>query len=136
MLLTETAVNQTNAINYLHRNQNLKLTALSLLYDIIQRGGTATQSELSDYFPYTKQAMTLAVNFLEEEELVIRERDEKDRRIKHISITEKGIHTAQEALAIRRDFYAKMTEIVSPEEMDALIQTLQKLNQFFKRCIE
>ena len=58
MLLTNIAVSQSNAINNLHREQGLKLTSLSLLYDIIERGGSSTQKELADYFPYTKQALS------------------------------------------------------------------------------
>lgn len=132
MLLTNIAVSQSNAINNLHREQGLKLTSLSLLYDIIERGGSSTQKELADYFPYTKQALTLAVDHLEKEGLVVRDQDQEDRRVKHICITEKGLEMSRQALEIRHGFYEKMEKVISAAEAETLVELLERLDRFYK----
>lgn len=134
-LLTDVAANQTAAINALHKHQKMKITPLSLLYDIITHGGTSTQTELSDYFPYTKQAMTLALNYLEEQELVVREPDPSDRRIKNISITTKGLEVAAASMEIRHSFYEKFAQVLSKEESETLCDLLGKVNNFYQQFI-
>ena len=131
MLITTAAANQSNAISRIHRNQGLKLTPLSLLYDIVAHDGSTTQKELSDHFPYTNQAMTQALNYLEKEELVVRTRDKTDRRVKHIVITDKGLSVTKDALLIRDSFYQRMTECITAEEAETLITLLKKLDDFF-----
>lgn len=134
-LLTNVAASQTAAINTLHKYQKIKITPLSLLYDIISHGGTTTQTELSDYFPYTKQAMTLAINYLEVQELVVRKTDSSDRRIKNISITTKGLKVAEESMKIRDSFYEKFVQVLSTEEAEILCTLLNKLNNFYRQYI-
>lgn len=134
-LLTDVAANQTAAINTLHKHQKMKITPLSLLYDIITHGGTSTQTELSDYFPYTKQAMTLALNYLEEQELVVRQPDPADRRIKNISITTNGLEVAEASMEIRHAFYEKFSHVLSKEEAETLCNLLGKVNVFYQQFI-
>lgn len=131
-LLTLLSVSQSNAINRVHACQNIKLTPLSLLYEIVERDGIATQTELAERFPYTKQAMTLAIDTLVENDLVYRRPNETDRRVKDIVITDNGLAVVKKAREIQKDFYSRFSEILSQDELHILRDLLQRVNAFYK----
>ena len=132
MLLTTLSVNQSNAINRVHARQKIKLTPLSLLYEIVEKGGSTTHTELAEHFPYTKQAMTLAIDSLVAEGLVYRQVSEADRRVKIIIITEKGLSLVREAYDLRNSFYERFSQILTSEELDQLLDYLRRINRFYK----
>ena len=132
LLFTTLSVNQSNAINRIHAVQKIKLTPLSLLYEIVEKGGSTTHTELAEHFPYTKQAMTLAIDSLEADELVYREVSEADRRVKNIIITDKGVSLVKEAYALRNDFYERFAQLLTWEEREQLLEYLRKINHFYK----
>src|SRR5699024_8576449 len=51
---------------------------------------TVTASEIAQVFGVGRSAITAVVNRLEQKELIVRKRNETDRRIVHISLTRKG----------------------------------------------
>lgn len=132
MLLTTLSVSQANAINRIHASQKIKLTPLSLLYDIVEKGGMTTQTELAGRFPYTKQAMTLAIDSLVENGLVFRQVSESDHRVKHIIITDKGLDVVKKAFPLRSEFYDQFAKILSDEDFENLLTSLRKINRFYQ----
>lgn len=94
----------------------------------IDFAGTCTSTELADAFDVKKSAITAIINRLTEKELIKRTRDEKDRRVIYLTLTDKG-----------RKFYTKTEKkiqklveslITSFEESEiiAFIETYEKLN--------
>lgn len=131
-LLTLLSVSQSNAINRIHAKQGIKLTPLSLLYEIVERGGMATQTELAERFPYTKQAMTLAIDNLVADDLVCRQPNKTDKRVKNIIITPKGMVLVKDARDIQKDFYNRFAQVLTWEEMGVLWDLLSRVNDFYK----
>lgn len=95
----------------------------------INHVGSCTSSQLADVFEVKKSAITAIVNRMWEKGLITRKRDENDRRIVYLSLTDKGqelfdktekrIYKLVESLITRFD----QTEIVE------FIKTYEKLNK-------
>lgn len=103
---------------------------LTLRY--IKKYGPCTSTELADVFFVNKSAITAIITRLVEKGYVQRTRDETDRRIVHLSLTEEGECVFQEA-------EEKIHQVVEPylaqldvEELEAFIKTYEKLANLFK----
>jgi DNA-binding MarR family transcriptional regulator len=91
--------------------------------------GTCTSSELAEVFDVQKSAITAIIQRLWEKGLIERTRDEKDRRVVYLTLTEKGenlylqaeerIHTLVESLITKFD----------ESEIKQFIETFEKLNK-------
>lgn len=91
--------------------------------------GTCTSSELAEVFDVQKSAITAIIQRLWEKGLIERTRDEKDRRVVYLTLTDKGkdlylqaeerIHTLVESLITQFD----------ETEIKQFIETFEKLNQ-------
>ncbi|WP_449619920.1 MarR family winged helix-turn-helix transcriptional regulator [Robertmurraya sp. Marseille-Q9965] len=95
----------------------------------IYRVGTCTSTELAEEFEVKKSAITAIINRLWEKGFIKRTRDEKDRRVVYLTLTEQG-----------EDFFQKIEEKINclvekfiskfePSEMEQFIRTYEKLNQ-------
>ncbi|MBN1366558.1 MAG: MarR family transcriptional regulator, partial [Dehalococcoidales bacterium] len=71
-----------------------------ILYFIILHGGTVKATSLSKELFNSKQALTKIIDGLEKEGLVARNSKNKDRRVKDIVITKKGIEEIKKALPL------------------------------------
>jgi DNA-binding MarR family transcriptional regulator len=91
--------------------------------------GTCTSSELAEVFDVQKSAITAIIQRLWEKGLIERTRDEKDRRVVYLTLTEKG-----------KDLYSQCEERINhlveglitqfeQSEIKQFIQTFEKLNQ-------
>lgn len=91
--------------------------------------GTCTSSELAEVFDVKKSAITAIISRMWEKGLIKRTRDENDRRVVYLSLTDKGndffekaeqrIHTVVESLINQFD----------SNEIEQFIETYEKLNQ-------
>ncbi|WP_210365279.1 MarR family transcriptional regulator [Bacillus sp. REN3] len=94
----------------------------------INKVGTCTSSELAEVFDVKKSAITAIITRMWEKGLIQRTRDENDRRVVYLTLTDKGkelffkteerIHALVESLIARFD----QTEIVQ------FLNTYEKLN--------
>jgi DNA-binding MarR family transcriptional regulator len=95
----------------------------------IYNAGTCTSSELADVFNVKKSAITGSINRLVEKGLIIRERDEEDRRIIYLSLSEKGralYETTQQKIhSLVEQIITKFDEI----EIHIFMKTYEKLNE-------
>jgi DNA-binding MarR family transcriptional regulator len=91
--------------------------------------GTCTSSELAEIFDVQKSAITAIIQRLWEKGLIERTRDEKDRRVVYLSLTDKG-----------KDLYSQCEERIhslveglitqfEQHEIEQFIHTFEKLNQ-------
>ncbi|MGG0716967.1 MarR family transcriptional regulator [Robertmurraya massiliosenegalensis] len=94
----------------------------------INRVGSCTSTALSDEFEVKKSAITAIINRLWEKGFILRTRDEKDRRVVYLALTEKG-----------EDLFWKIDERIhhlvqglisqfEPSEIVQFIETYEKLN--------
>ena len=93
-------------------------------------------SEVADRLGVTISTLTTAIKKLECKGYVVREKDAGDRRIVHVSLTEKGKSTCK----AHEQFHSRMIEAavkgLSEDEVEALSHSVEQLQQFLYREME
>ncbi len=99
----------------------------------IKNYGPCTSSELADTFCVGKSAITAIITRLTDKNLINRVRDEDDRRMVYLSLTNDG-------LTICEEMDKKITEVIGsylvhfePSEIISFIQTYEKLAYLMKQ---
>ena len=95
----------------------------------LSRCESATQSELVFVTRMKAPTISVALKNMENEGLVTRVADEKDQRVTHVFITEKGRRVDGENLARLQDVAAVMMDGVTDEEAAAMMATLFKMRE-------
>jgi DNA-binding MarR family transcriptional regulator len=91
--------------------------------------GTCTSSELAEVFDVQKSAITAIIQRLWEKGLIQRTRDEKDRRVVYLTLTDKGKELYDKAEErIYRLVESLLTQF-DQSEIQQFIETFEKLNQ-------
>ncbi|WP_409290353.1 MarR family winged helix-turn-helix transcriptional regulator [Peribacillus sp. SCS-37] len=72
-------------------------------------------------------ATTLLLNNLEEDQLIIRERCSRDRRVVYLELTEKGQDVLQSITKTRNEFYAAIISSLGSREREQFISSLHKV---------
>ncbi len=88
--------------------------------------------DISNTMGMTSGATTTLLNQLEEEELISRMRDEKDRRVVWIVLSETGESLIFAIVEKRNHFWAEMLSTLSKEEQDEYIRLLKKIEAGIK----
>ncbi|XWN53576.1 MarR family transcriptional regulator [Anoxybacillus flavithermus] len=102
----------------------------------IYKRGVCTSTELADVFAVNKSAITAMTNRLVEKGMIARGKDEDDRRIIALSLTEKG---EQWLVETERKVYELVETIMtklSHEEIEQFIQTYEKLAMILQEMEE
>ncbi len=100
-----------------------QLTVLELL-------GNQPKMKPSDMIPFlatTPAAVTMLLDRMEKGGLISRERDENDRRIVWVSITEKGKEQAEHGREVRTEFLSQMLDRISTHNQQLLLFLLGKI---------
>ncbi|MEH7494336.1 MarR family winged helix-turn-helix transcriptional regulator [Neobacillus niacini] len=101
----------------------------------IQNSKECTSSELAEAFEVNKSAITAIINRLADRGLIERTRDENDRRVVYLSLSEKGIdlhHKTQEKVHLLVESFitqfdeTEITNFITTYEKLALILTNMK----------
>lgn len=87
----------------------------------------ASPQEMVEYIRVDKATLTKIIKKLTQVEYIRVLGDEKDRRVKHLYLTEKAIPAAEQIKKIHADFYSTLSAGISPAELRAAEQTLQKM---------
>ena len=114
----------------LHMDQELapslteaQLTALEVLDD----HGRMKPSDLIPFLATTPAAVTMLLDRMEKNGLIHRERDDQDRRIVWVSLSEKGRIETQRGLAIRNEFMNSVLSNISMHNQQLLLYLLGKM---------
>lgn len=93
------------------------------------RAGSCTSSELAEVFEVKKSAITAIINRMWEKGLIQRTRDENDRRVVYLTLTDKGkelyLKTEERITKLVESFITSFDQ----EEIEQFIKTYEKLNQ-------
>ncbi|RMF92874.1 MAG: MarR family transcriptional regulator [Candidatus Schekmanbacteria bacterium] len=92
-----------------------------------------TMGELAKNAGVTLPSMTDAIDKLVQENLVERKRDENDRRIVLVKLTEKGKKMRKEFMMKRREELLNIFSRLSDEEMDELATSLDKVRTILEK---
>jgi MarR family transcriptional regulator, temperature-dependent positive regulator of motility len=84
-------------------------------------------SDLIEYLATTPAAVTTLLDRMEKNELIVRERDEKDRRIVWVNVTDKGKAECERGSRIREQLLDSYLNRVSAHNQKLLIYLLGKV---------
>ncbi|MBE4906916.1 MarR family transcriptional regulator [Bacillus luteolus] len=94
--------------------------------------GTCTSSELAEVFNVKKSAITAMINRMWEKGFIERTRDENDRRVVYLTLTDKGnelfLKTEQRIHKLVESLITKFEQT----EIEQFIKTFEKLNQLLQ----
>ncbi|ADI25838.1 MarR family winged helix-turn-helix transcriptional regulator [Geobacillus sp. C56-T3] len=102
----------------------------------IRRRGTCTSTELAAMFGVNKSAVTAMTNRLVDKGWLRRDRDENDRRVIVLSLTEQGEAWIAE---MDRNVYRLVEEVIArfpEEEIEAFIRTYERLARVLQEVEE
>ncbi|WP_340007695.1 MarR family transcriptional regulator [Paenibacillus sp. FSL K6-0276] len=104
----------------------------------IEREGKKGQtvSDISKNLKVTSPTVTQMVNSLIVQGYVVRTADAQDRRISEITLTEKGEHLAEMAVAKSRKTFKGMIDYLGKEQTDTLMELLNGVYDYFEELNE
>lgn len=105
---------------------NITLTQFGVLRILYHEGKTNVQYLIDNLFT-TSGNMTLVINNMERDELITKEKSEKDKRFYLISLSEKGKDLVDKILPEHSKMYSKLLSKLSSDEKNKFIELLQKL---------
>ena len=107
---------------------HMNLTDWRIMVTVADHPGITAQ-ELSDYSGLDKMSVSRAVRSLEAQGRLVREGNEADRRMRHLSLTEQGwsVYNKIVRAALARE--AQIYSLLSPRELATLRRLLKKLSQ-------
>jgi DNA-binding MarR family transcriptional regulator len=112
---------------------SLNRTKYGILLALINNGGTATPTELSNLLTRSKYTITGAVDSLEKEGLAIRKKinssGQSDRRLRKIKITQQGLDIVRNSIPENSKFASSVMyyfSIADAQKFEANIRLLRK----------
>ncbi|MDQ1909350.1 MarR family transcriptional regulator [Paenibacillus sp. GD4] len=84
-------------------------------------------SDFIEYLATTPAAITTLLDRMEKSGLIIRERDEKDRRIVWVLVTEKGQSECERGMQVREQFLQSYLSRISSHNQQLLVYLLGKV---------
>ncbi|MED1949063.1 MarR family transcriptional regulator [Brevibacillus centrosporus] len=100
-----------------------------ILLRVLHQRGRSTVSELASILKQSNSATTIALNRLVKASYVDRIRDEQDRRVVWVALSDTAIPLMEKLLARRRVLLGKLLENLSDEEIKQFTHFLVKMKQ-------
>ena len=99
-------------------------------------GEPKNMSAIAKLLSVTVGTLTIAMNSLVKKGYVNRERGKEDRRVVYISLSEKGERAYRHHEDFHRHMIDEILKDLTEEETEALVRSLEKLDQWFRRFQE
>lgn len=93
-------------------------------------------STIAKELSVTVGTLTIAMNSLVKKGYVNRERGQEDRRVVYISLSEKGQYAYRHHKEFHRQMIDEVLNALEPQETEALVKALSKLNCWFRSLQE
>ena len=93
-------------------------------------------STIARLLSVTVGTLTIAMNSLVKKGYVIRQRGTADRREVYISLSEKGRGAYEHHARFHRTMIDSVSKELTPEQLELLVETLTKLNKWFRHWQE
>ncbi|KQL48690.1 MarR family transcriptional regulator [Brevibacillus choshinensis] len=91
--------------------------------------GKCTVGELADSMAVKPSAITAMIDRLDKHEFVVRDRDDHDRRVVHISLTASGRDTLSQVKKHRQGILKHYLSHLTQEELSSMIHVFEKLSR-------
>lgn len=120
------------------KTRDLSLKELHVLEAVAEQSlsGQDTMAAIADSLAIRASSLTTSVNTLVRKGYLSRIRDEEDRRLVHIALTEKGTEANRLHSEFHRQMIRSASRYLSEAELGILLQSLTQLNHFFADMIQ
>ncbi len=125
--LLRTAAMLNNFLNKGYRKLGMKQNQAILLSFMLANGGVMTPTELQNKVFRTNNAIGSSLDSLDKLGLTKSSTSKTDRRLRRVTLTEKGLEVIKRMLPIRRNLFIKPTSCLNKEELETLQRLLEKL---------
>ncbi len=98
----------------------------------IEKSESKTMSDVAKRSLVTQGTLTVAVNRLQEKGYIIREKDNKDRRIVRLNLTSKAIKVLEIHDQFHKEMIDSFIEDLQVDQDHALINSLSKIMDYFR----
>ncbi|MED0659795.1 MarR family transcriptional regulator [Bacillus smithii] len=106
-----------------------QLFVLSLL----KTQGRCSISQLADHLGVKPSAVTFMMDRLEQNKLIMREHDQKDRRVVNIRLTKQGENMLETILESRKAIITKYLSYLTEDELSFMAETAEKLANYTEK---
>ena len=100
--------------------------------DNLTQSGKNTMANVAKFLSVTPGALTTAINTLVKKGYVERKYTNEDRRIIFVTITEKGEAVNKIHSEYHKQMVEALDEVLDEEKLTVLLESLNKLGEFFK----
>lgn len=95
---------------------------------MLRRRGPQTMSSLAEKLGISLSSANGLIEKLVESNLVVRVRDDEDRRVVRVELTTKGAERLSRGEARRARVLARYFSVLEPEELEGLVRLLEKVD--------
>jgi DNA-binding MarR family transcriptional regulator len=106
------------------QDDNVTREQFDVLHLIFEREGL-TQREIAEELSKDKANITRTLDVMQKNKLIKRSRDEHDRRVYKIFLTEKGKKLEERLIPAMREINKKITRGITKEELEEFIRILK-----------
>lgn len=96
---------------------------------LLHQSGPLTVGQLAEILAVSMPSVSSMLDRLEEHSLVERRRDESDRRLVHVQLTDRGRAGAEEAAGFRRGAIERVLQQFSNSELEALLTVVEAVER-------
>ena len=114
---------------YLYRKANLSVIKLIALQALDKNNGVMTPSELAEWTQTERHNITALVQRMKRDDLVKSERSSKDKRIVHISLTDKGREVLERSMPAAREIKDLIMSSITEDEAALIASKLRVLRK-------
>jgi DNA-binding MarR family transcriptional regulator len=100
----------------------------------INKAGSLTMNELSDKMNLNTSTMTRILDNLVRDKYISRDRDEADRRIVVVSLTENGKEVSLKLRSSVNLYYKKIIENIPEGQVDSVLNSVNILQEAFEKA--
>ncbi|HOB34983.1 MAG TPA: MarR family transcriptional regulator [Bacillota bacterium] len=105
----------------------------NILLHLLTRPRSLRQEEISGELEISKAAVSRALDSLESKGLIVREKDESDRRASLVCLTARARSMADSIEAIYNDLFAIAAQGIEPQDIEAAVQFFAVIAENFAR---
>lgn len=110
------------------KESGLSMAQFNTLFRL-HHAGICGVTEVGDHLGVTNAAASQMVERLVQQGLIERAEDPSDRRVKQLSLTEKGRRLVLDSIEARRHWMEQLTDVLDADELAQIIQALTILTR-------
>ncbi|MDR6999196.1 MarR family transcriptional regulator [Neobacillus niacini] len=107
-------------------NNKLSITEFSVL-EVLYHKGKQTIQQIGHCILFSSGSMTYVIDKLEQKGLLKRNDCPNDRRVIHVTLTDKGNELMKEIMPKHHEFVNNMFQSINSDEAKTLVQLLEKV---------